>query len=36
MRAADECAGHWPDHLSAMVAAIATGEAFAKGRDFAA
>src|SRR6266699_1352779 len=56
MRAADDGAWHWADHLerdggrdrlmtvpgigpiisSAMVAAIGTGDAFSKGRDFAA
>ena len=36
LRAADECSWYRPDHSSAMVAAIGTGEVFSKGRDFAA
>ena len=36
MRAADECAWHRLDHLERHVAAIGTGDAFTKGRDFAA
>ena len=36
MRTADECAGHWPDHLERHGGRCGIGEAFAKGRDFAA
>ena len=36
MRAANECSWHRTNHLSAIVAAIRTGDAFSKGRDFAA
>ena len=36
MRTPDERARHRTDHRAAMVAAIGTGEAFSKGRDFAA
>jgi transposase len=36
VRAVDERAGIGPIISSAMVAAIGTGEAFSKGRDFAA
>jgi len=36
MRTADERAGYRPDHLECHGAAIGTGDAFSKGRDFAA
>ena len=36
LRAADECTRNRADISSAMVAAIGTGDAFSKGRDFAA
>jgi transposase len=36
MRATDERAGHWPDYLERNGGRNGTGDAFAKGRDFAA
>ena len=31
---ADHGAGHWPDRLDRIVAAIGSGDVFSKGRDF--
>ena len=36
MRASDDGAWNWTDHSSAIVAAIGSGDAFSKGRDFGA